>query len=118
MIQRVKTEPEDVPDLGSCCCCGTVEHVHSLVLLDRKTPYAGTGWGCCVCQLPSDGAVAALCDPCAEAGREPRFAIAGYARGKRRIPVADLGGPHEHDLSRHPDARSAVLQGVQKGEEA
>ena len=52
----------DTPDLGPCCCCGGTERVRDIVMLSRKAPVPGTGWGCVVCGLPNDGASYVCCD--------------------------------------------------------
>jgi hypothetical protein len=58
-------EEEQVPDLGPCCGCEvTTLGACNIVMLDKKAPVAGAGWGCLVCELPHDGAVAVLCDAC------------------------------------------------------
>jgi hypothetical protein len=55
----------DMPDLGPCCMCGIPEP-QAIVMLSRRAAVPGHGWGCVVCGLPPDGAVAVLCDPCFE----------------------------------------------------
>ena len=95
------------PDLGPCCAGrrGAAEgaQVRAVLLLDRKSPEPGKGWGCVVCGLPPDGASAVLCDDCAAAGRDPVEACLGYPHEGRRLPLDQLGAPHEHDPSRHPE---------------
>ena len=89
--------------LGACCACGGREGVVTLVMLPLKGTTPGCGWGCVVCGLSMDGAVAVLCNGCVgdyATGRRPvRFACEGYPADDVRVPVADLGEPHEHDLS-------------------
>ncbi len=87
--------------LGPCCCCGTVQLVRNIVMLDRKAPIRGHGWGCVVCHLPSDGAVYVACDSCFNANRSPVFACRGYPETDGRIFVGDLRGEHLHDLGIH-----------------
>jgi hypothetical protein len=96
-------QDEEEIDLGYCCACErtgpTVRHV---LMLPRRGPVPGAGWGCFKCGLPADGAVAVVCDDCLEHGREVRFACAGYAAEDGRIPVEQLPiEPFEHDMSKH-----------------
>jgi hypothetical protein len=84
------TELSDVEDLGPCCNCGTTEHVVNIVLLDQRGPVAGKGWGCVVCSLPCDGAVAVLCDDCAGLGFSPRFVCEGYPAERKRFSTDRL----------------------------
>lgn len=55
------------PSLGPCCVCGGTEKVRTILALHKKCPTGRGGWGCLVCGLPSDGAVAVVCDACCEA---------------------------------------------------
>ena len=76
---------EDLPYLGRCCACleeGTEGNpVRNLMMLDRLAPTPGTGWGCFVCGLPLDGAVAVLCERCVEAEADGSgFGVAGSVR--------------------------------------
>jgi hypothetical protein len=91
---------DDEPKLGPCCGCGSDEHVVNVLMLPRRAPVAGTGWGCAVCGLPGDGAVAVLCDACISAAVEPRFVCHGYATGTERVPVAELAREvFDHDAA-------------------
>ena len=84
-------------DLGPCCVCETTQGVRNLLMLEKRSPVAGQGWGCFTCGLASDGATAVLCDECL---RKPlKFACRGH--GKGRIPIDLLEGYHLHDLSKH-----------------
>jgi hypothetical protein len=71
----------------------------------RRGPIAGTGWGCIVCNLPLDGAVAVLCDGCLElvaAGAWPLFVCRGWPVDHGRAPFAELSAdPFDHDLAAH-----------------
>ncbi|MFO0887560.1 MAG: hypothetical protein U0790_00275 [Isosphaeraceae bacterium] len=94
--------PARPPDLGPCCACGAAG-ARNVALLPRRAPRPGTGWGCIPCGLRSDGAVAVLCDECAESGREPTEVADGYLAGRRRVPVSSLApGAFDHDPDRHP----------------
>jgi len=74
-------------DLGSCCGCGkTDKTVRNVIMLDRKAPEPGKGWGCVVCNLPPDGASVILCDECLEKKPQPLDKIVmGYPGENRRI---------------------------------
>lgn len=97
-------------DLGSCCMCGGASP-NVIVLLAKRGPIPGHGWGCVQCGLPVDGATAVLCDPCFETYlTEPEklvTACRGYPGSDGRIPIAELPeGVFDHDPSKHPeDAR-------------
>lgn len=100
-------------DLGRCCACGrTGPTVRNLLSLDRRAPVPGTGWGCFVCHLPSDGAIAVLCDACVEAGREPTSACRGYVADKGRAPAWELPpGVFAHLPAFHPELRGEQPKG-------
>lgn len=91
--------------LGPCCICEGTANVRNVLLLNKKAPVPGHGWGCLVCDLAPDGAVAVLCDYCQdeyEAGNlELKFACRGYPEKDGRIPFKDLKGTHEHDEAKH-----------------
>ena len=93
--------------LGPCCICETTRNVRNVIMLDKRCPTPGHGWGCVVCGLPSDGASAVLCDACFEAFADKKaalkFACRGYPATDGRIPLAELKGQHKHDMSKHPE---------------
>ncbi|MDQ3652668.1 MAG: hypothetical protein M3458_20805 [Acidobacteriota bacterium] len=92
--------------LGRCCVCETTEGVVNIIALDLRVPLtpgtrpSGT-WGCVVCDLPAEGAVAVVCDACLE--QPLKFACVGYPYLNRRVPVERLTEPFTHDLSKHPE---------------
>jgi hypothetical protein len=97
---------DDAPDLGFCCNCPA--RATAIVMLHRRAPVPGTGWGCVVCDLPSDGALAVLCDACGDAfekSDEPlRQVCVGYPKDNRRLPYGDLApGAFDHDAAKHLD---------------
>jgi hypothetical protein len=101
---------DDMPDLGPCCCCGKAgrpgNRVRNLVMLGRRAPVPGTGWGCLQCGLPPDGAVYVACDACIRAEAEPVAACAGFPKEAARVPIGSLPpGTFEHDMSKHPGER-------------
>lgn len=100
----------EAPDLGPCCICersAPEANVRNIIMLDRRGPIPGRGWGCFVCGLPLDGASAVVCDDCLGDGEdlEPRlrFACRGWAATDGRIPIAELTEPFGHDMSKHPE---------------
>jgi len=95
----------DETDLGSCCACGkTGADVRAIVMLDKRGPKPGHGWGCAQCGLPMDGAVYVLCDACFNAKAEAKFVCVGYPKENVRIPIAEITEPFDHDMSKHPEA--------------
>ena len=114
MADEKKIPPEPAPDelddpilkkLGSCCICGTHKKVRNIILLNRKCIVRGHGWGCCVCNLPRDGAVAVLCDTCMKLFEEGRakikLACKGYPMDEGRVPIESLTEVHEHNTKIH-----------------
>lgn len=93
---------------GKCCGCEKVTLLVGIEFLPLRAPVPGTGWGCVVCDLPSDGAIAVFCGVCCDARDRgaflpTRFACVGSINTGGRVPVADLGPDlFYHDLSRHP----------------
>lgn len=93
-------------DLGPCCAClkgrdrGVyANHVESLPQL---APIPGTGWGCHLCDLPNDGAIAVLCEACRRTRGAVREVCLGYPVDKRRCPVEQLpAGAQLHQAGRH-----------------
>lgn len=95
----------DPTDLGPCCICEGTRGVRNVIMLRQKAPLAGRGWGCVVCGLASDGALAVLCDPCFEKFQAKqaalRYACRGYPGKDGRVPYHRLTGQHEHDHKIH-----------------
>lgn len=98
----------DTPRLGKCCICEQEgSSVRNLLMLSQRSPEPGTGcWGCFQCDLPMEGAVAVLCDPCTEklhGGEAIRYACLGAPSENRRIPLEQLSAvPFDHDRSQGP----------------
>jgi hypothetical protein len=88
-------------DVGPCCACGGTRDVRNVLMLHLKAPVPRTGWGCFVCGLANDGALAVICDDCLSHAREATEAALGFLTDRRRIPVSELRGHHDHDLSKH-----------------
>jgi hypothetical protein len=88
--------------LGPCCACGADNStVRNILSLDLKAPVPATGWGCVVCHLPNDGALAVLCDKCVQQQIKPTMACYGYPADCQRVPIANLTGHHRHDTEFH-----------------
>jgi hypothetical protein len=97
---------DETENLGPCCICETFENVRTIVMIDKRAPVAGHGWGCVVCGLATDGAVAVICDDCAEleqADTKLKFACRGYPASDGRVPIAELTQEFSHDETRHPE---------------
>lgn len=91
-------------DLGPCCVCGkSGPMVRNIIMIDKKCPTPGKGWGCLQCGLSSDGAVAVKCDDCLNS--KAKWACKGYPGKDGRVPIEQLEGVHEHDMSKHPEAQ-------------
>lgn len=94
-------------DLGACCGCETTEGVRNIMCLEKKAVIAGHGWECFQCGLPSDGAVAVLCDECLEKYQANenflKIACRGYPAIDGRIEIEKLTGGHGHDMSKHSE---------------
>lgn len=95
---------EEITDLGVCCACGTTDGVRNIVMLHKRAPKPGTGWGCVVCGLSSDGAVCVICDDCLDLQREAKFVCFGYPADRVLFPIDELSDePFEHDMTKHGD---------------
>src|SRR5882724_8298573 len=104
MAAEAAAEEPTPSALGACCACGlTGPEVGNLWYLPQKAPIAGHGWGCMVCGLPLDGAMAVLCDDCVAQGAELMWACRGYPGSEGRVGIETLSGEHRHDPAFHPD---------------
>ena len=88
-------------DLGDCCGCGCVgESVRNIVALEYRATVPGVGWGCVVCNIPADGAIAVVCGKCLErfqAGEDVlKKAVSGYTLEKGRCDIKTLTEPFRH----------------------
>lgn len=101
---------EDNPEIvGPCCACGKMRALRNILTLPRRGA-PGHGWGCVICKLPADGAVAALCDDCFDLGIKLKFVCAGYAKDPARIALADLPPePFKHDPNIDHEADCVML---------
>jgi hypothetical protein len=91
---------------GSCCACEREdESVRNVVALSVKAPMPNTGWGCMVCGLPLNGALAVVCDTCMEEKRPIVWVIYGMALSGERVLRSTCTEPFEHNLQYHPEER-------------
>jgi hypothetical protein len=105
----VNKHPEEFvkrESLGTCCICGGLEDVRNIINLPYKALTPGHGWGCVVCGLPPDGAIAVLCDGCLEADppKGLKFACDDFPAANKRVPIGELSSravSHEHDMAKH-----------------
>lgn len=89
-------------NFGPCCACGADTLPQNLVMLKKRAPVLGTGWGCVVCALPFNGAIAVLCDSCAFNDAPILFACDGYPNEAKRVAIASLDpGDFDHLAGRH-----------------
>lgn len=103
-----KFEPHSHIQPGACChClrdCLEVSGLVNLVFLKRRAPIAGTGWGCCKCGIPEDGAMAILCNECFEAGKAVLYACEGRVTENKRVPIESLPEiVFDHNVHHHPE---------------
>jgi hypothetical protein len=109
-------EVDEMVPVGRCCACDLVGELPNLMMLAHRGPEsaAGKGWGCVVCGLPADGAMAAVCRRCIpddwqpgqpQPGGEIRFACTGYVGEPGRVPLAELSESFEHDHAKHTAMR-------------
>jgi hypothetical protein len=88
--------------IGPCCGCGATQGVKNILMLNRRSPSPGKGWGCVVCGLPFDGAVAVMCDACL--GTKPKFVCIGYPASDGRCPIGECPPEKfEHDMAKHAE---------------
>ncbi len=93
-------------DFGSCCCCERENKPRNLISIPVKGPVPGKGWGCYVCGLPCDGAIAVVCDECLAEQRPIKWVIYGWAAGGERVLLSTCAEPFGHDLRFHGECSS------------
>ena len=110
---------DQLPNFGPCCACReSGPTVRNFMMLHLRAAVPGTGWGCVVCGVPNDGAMAILCDRCVENGQCPdlRDVILGLPAERRRMPFCELAEAFDHDRSQHPELSGEST--ARKGESA
>jgi len=91
---------------GPCCACEQEDgRVRNVLFLPKKGLVPGSGWGCLTCRLPTDGALAVLCDACLAQKKPIRFAVSSRADKKGRVPIEELQGEYKHNLLLHGELR-------------
>jgi hypothetical protein len=108
---KIVSDPDEPDDIFTiyetpCCACGEIRVTRNVMMIEARAPAsaAGKGWGCAVCGLAPDGAIAVVCDPCLEARRPITRVCAGYMTDAGRVDRASLSAElFEHDRSRHAD---------------
>lgn len=92
-------------DLGRCCVCEKTDPtVRNVLMMDYRAPVAGTGWGCALCGLEADGAIAVVCDKCLRGlDKNPvKFICDGYVVNGKRIAVSGFEKVFfDHDKQKH-----------------
>lgn len=92
------------PSLGPCCGCGCEKGVRNVMCLPERAPEPIGGWGCITCGLPSEGAIAVLCDECLASGAPIHYVCAGYpSEGRRLARDVYRGAPFGHNAARHSE---------------
>jgi len=100
-------EGQDLHDFGTCCVCEVEStDVNNFVMLPYKAPVPGTGWGCFVCDMDSDGAMSVMCTECLMKLNhfevEIKFVIDGFPKNKKRKPLENyLKIPFMHNPELH-----------------
>jgi hypothetical protein len=93
-------------DFGSCCSCGSTSHAANFLLLEHEAPVPGSGWGCAICKLPANGAIAVLCDTCLkQVNPVLTHVIFGYPADKKRVSYDSVSNTcFKHTMELHePD---------------
>lgn len=100
----------DYFSVGPCCRCGKKggPDVRQIIALSFEAPQENTGWGCIVCDLPNNGAVAVVCDSCLDLclknSAEIKFVLDGWPAEGKRLPIDQLEKKHfDHDHKKHPE---------------
>lgn len=88
-----------------CCICQKHTKDKNILMVKKKAPIPGTGWGCIICNLPADGAIATLCNEClAEVmakKAELKYVCEGYAPYGNLVDIKTLSENFDHDEIRH-----------------
>lgn len=110
VVETQDSAPGDLIAFGPCCCCQQVVPLTAVAMLSFKAPTPGTGWGCYQCGLPMDGAIALVCDRCADSNAEIRFVCGDLPSKPDRVSIAQLQAGHDHDLSKHPELQEKLSE--------
>ncbi|MYB02024.1 MAG: hypothetical protein F4118_00340 [Acidimicrobiaceae bacterium] len=97
---------DNIDDYGTCCVCESEMDECILIQLDYKIE-SESGWGCLVCDLPMDGAMAVVCFDCFDDDDledKIKFLMNGR-RGRIPVPPPESRIKHEHNLMLHPETQ-------------
>lgn len=98
----LEVQTEEWIDLGECCACGkTGISVRNIVSMPAEAPVPGTGWGCVVCDLPTNGALAVICDECHEMMRPILRVCVGSPGNNSRVDYDEKLPAFGHDHTKH-----------------
>ena len=90
-------------DRMCCICMQTKPYVRTGVECLFAGPVPGLGWGCDICRLPNNGAIALLCDHCLESGKAPLAVCGSYPWAADRVLMQEMKlVPFRHDPAIHP----------------
>lgn len=81
-----------------CCACDEMKPLRNIAMLPKRAPTPGKGWGCVICRIPNDGAVAIVCDTCIEINTPIRFVCDGYPAAGARVSIDSLTESFDHTL--------------------
>lgn len=101
---RPPTDRYMIPGGGwlPCCACQLERLCRWVQPLPVLHPVSGLGWGCAVCDIANDGAIAVLCDACAgQRNLDIHDVCAGSATDPARAPYRDCVRCFEHDHANH-----------------
>lgn len=101
---------DEVHFVGPCCACRREDvELRNVVCMTFRAPDSarGKGWGCVVCAIPNDGAIAVVCDACMAAERPILDVCAGYALDRERADAEPLRAiPWSHIRAFHREVEA------------
>jgi len=78
-------------------------------MLPYRAPVRGTGWGCLVCKIPNDGAIAVVCETCGDGEKPILDVVNGYIGKQQRCLAIDYRTPFQHIARFHGTDRPAKV---------
>lgn len=81
---------DDVQLSGPCCACRRNLFLRHVILMGFRGPVPGRGWGCQVCGLPENGAIAVVCDECMALDAPIVDVCSGWAADGGRVEAGPL----------------------------
>lgn len=91
----------------TCCACGKQTTDRNILLANKKAPIPNTGWGCHICGLPADGAIATLCNDCFEKILKDKnisiikYVYKGFPENGELFSIEKLTEDFIHDETKH-----------------